>query len=93
MVVRDRIIRVGESVVCAELDDEAVLLNLESGIYYGLDSTGTQIWRLLAEGIGEDELVDRLADEFDADPEGLRRDVEEFLGILSSKGLLSVSAK
>ena len=90
MVVGEGTIRSGESVVYAELEDEAVLLNVASGIYYGLDSTGAFIWQLLAEGCGKDELVARLGEEFDADVEQLRRDVDEFLRALESKGLLSI---
>ncbi|MBN1400973.1 MAG: PqqD family peptide modification chaperone, partial [Anaerolineae bacterium] len=33
-----------------ELDGEAVLLNLESGHYYGLDEVGTRILSLLVDG-------------------------------------------
>ena len=31
-----------------ELQGEAVLLNLKSGVYFGLDPVGTRIWELFA---------------------------------------------
>ena len=35
------------SVICRELSGETVLLNLESGVYYGLDAVGTRVWQLM----------------------------------------------
>jgi hypothetical protein len=49
-----------ESVVYAELDDEAVLLNVETGLYFGLDPIGVQIWKLLTDGVSKDQIADRL---------------------------------
>jgi hypothetical protein len=35
--------------VSRDLEGEAVILNLESGTYFGPDKVGTQIWTLLQE--------------------------------------------
>ena len=40
-------IRVNEDVLFQELQGEAVLLNLKTGVYFGLDPVGTRIWQLL----------------------------------------------
>ena len=42
-------VRIPESVLFQELDGEAVLLHLESGVYFGLDPIGTRMWHLLEE--------------------------------------------
>ena len=76
-----------ESVVCAELDDEAGLLSVETGIYFGLDSVGARIWALLGEGAGPDEIFDRLLAEYDVEPAQLRADVSAFLEQLVANGL------
>ncbi len=88
MAISTRKLTVAESVVCAEVEGEAVLLNVASGVYYGLDSTGTFIWQQLTEGCTEAELRARLLAEYDVEAEELRRDVSDFLGALASKGLL-----
>ncbi len=36
-------------VLCRDLGAEAVVLDLESGIYYGLDEVGLRMWKLLQE--------------------------------------------
>jgi hypothetical protein len=76
-----------ETVVYAELDDEIVLLNVESGIYFGLDVVGARIWTLLAEGMNEEEMCERLQDEFAVDARELRADLAEFLDLLVARGL------
>src|SRR5437660_11811517 len=40
-------VKINEEVLFQELQGEAVLLNLKSGVYLGLDSVGTRIWNLL----------------------------------------------
>lgn len=81
---------INDTVVCAELDDEMVLLNVETGIYFGLDAVGTRIWTLLTEGATEDEIVTRLLDEYEVSPADLSADVSSFLDDLQSKGLALV---
>ena len=40
-------IRPSDEVLFQELQDESVLLDLKSGVYFGLDIVGTRIWQLL----------------------------------------------
>lgn len=83
-------IEVNQSIVCAELDQEMVLLNVETGKYFGLDSTGTRIWELLADGADEEGIVAALLNEYEVDPIQLRRDVSGFLASLSEKNLVQL---
>jgi len=80
-------VTVSDSVVDAVLGDEVILLNVESGLYFGLDPVGTRIWELLVEGTSEQEIVGRVLDEYDVEPERARTDVEAFIQTLASRGL------
>lgn len=82
-----RRVTVSESVVDAVLGDEAVLLNVQSGIYFGLDAVGARIWELLKEGASEDEINDRLLGEYRVEPRRLREDVAGFMRTLASRDL------
>ncbi|MGH2457754.1 MAG: PqqD family protein [Chloroflexota bacterium] len=93
MLAPRRKLTINETVVCAELDDEMVLLNVETGIYFGLDAVGTQIWTLLTEGATEDEIVARLLDEYEVPAPELRGDVSSFLDDLQAKGLALVEGE
>ena len=77
-----------EDVVAATLDDETVLLNVTTGVYFGLDDVGTRVWQLLAEGAGTSSIVDRLADEYEVGQEELRTDILSFVSELQSHGLI-----
>jgi hypothetical protein len=42
-------IRLVDDQMSCDLDGEAAILNLKSGIYFGLNPVGTRIWNLLKE--------------------------------------------
>jgi hypothetical protein len=84
-----RRVTVSPVVVFAELDGEAVLLDTESGIYFGLDPVGTRIWELLASGAGEAQVLATLHQEYEVAPDRLAADVAAFVDSLTAKGLVS----
>ena len=84
----DRRIRVSEAAVFRELDGEAVILQLDSGTYFGLDRVGTRVWQLIEAHGSLDLVVRHMLDEFDVDAERLAADVERLVSELLQKGLL-----
>ena len=88
MTVQAPQLLLNDSVVFAELDNEAVLLNVETGVYFGLDEIGTEIWNLLSAGGSESDVVGKLLLEYEVDPEQLRADVGDFIAKLESHGLI-----
>jgi hypothetical protein len=86
----DATVRIPDEVIFRELDGEAVVLNLDTGIYFGLDAVGTRIWRLLEEHKSLRLVLDTLVDEYDAAPDRLQRDLLAFIERLNSKGLLTL---
>jgi hypothetical protein len=67
---------------------EAVLLDVTSGTYFGLNTVGTRIWELLAQGQPLRAVLAMLGEEFDVEPESLGRDVAEFIDALELRGLV-----
>lgn len=86
-------LRVSDDVVFRELDGEAVILNLASGIYFGLDPIGTRIWQLVDQHGALDAVLAELRDEYDAPPEALERDLLRLASELTQKGLLEIDAR
>lgn len=84
-----RAYQINEAVVAAELDNEMVLLNVETGVYFGLDELGTRVWSLLVDGIDGEEIMRQLLDEYDVERNRLDADVAEFLKSLHAKGLIA----
>jgi len=83
-------IQLSSEVLFRELQGEAVLLDLRSQSYFGLDEVGTRIWQLLAEHGRREAALEALLLEFEVDRESLSRDIDEFLARLESAGLISV---
>ena len=81
-----------EGVVCAALEDGAVLLDVERGVYHGLDEVGLRIWTLLGEGNDPAAIAERLAGEYDAAPADIRADLGAFLDALRAQGLVREAA-
>jgi len=57
------------SVVCTDMDDGAVLLDLETTAYYSLNRTARRIWNFLDETPTLDGIATRLTSEFEVDYE------------------------
>lgn len=54
-----------KQVVQSKIDDEVVMMDIESGFYFGLNSVASVIWELLKEEKTIDELADFLITEYD----------------------------
>ena len=53
-----------EKVVWRFIDNEAVVLNLVSGHYYGLNKTSSLIWRLLNEEQTAEQIAARIEEKY-----------------------------
>lgn len=77
-----------------EVVDEAVLLDLERGHYFGLDEVGTRIWRLLAEHSTLPAVYRALLQEgYAADEEEIEHDLEDFIRQLAAEGLIELEGR
>ena len=72
------------------LDNEAVLLNLASERYFGLDETGTRMWQLATSAPNLDAAYQELLAEYDVAPELLRDNLTKLVTELVDNGLLEV---
>jgi hypothetical protein len=78
-------------VMSRQVGDETVILDLTSGMYFGLDPVGARIWQLLSEGHQVDAVVTSLLNEYEVSEEQLRQDVETLVSELISRGLVEVT--
>ena len=79
-----------EDVIFRELDGEAIILNLATGIYFGLDAIGSRMWTLFVASERLDRVAQTLAAEYDADVSVLERDVVGLAAELLAKGLVQI---
>lgn len=74
-------------VTCA-LGDEIAILDLESGTYYGLDSVGADVWRMIEKPITVAKVRDALLDLYEVEVARCECDLLDLLAELHSRGLI-----
>jgi len=89
-VALEQAVRIPSDVMFRELQGEAVILNLASSTYFGLDQVGTRIWQLCATHGSLRAVWEAMQHEFDAPGETLQTDLLAFVDELVAKGLLEV---
>ncbi len=80
-----------DDVLISNLQDESVILNLQSERYFGLDSIGTRILTVLTTSESIETAYERLLQEYDVDGQALREDLTALVEDLVEKGLLDIS--
>ncbi len=76
-----------------DLGDAAVLVGETDDDHFGLSPTGRRIWLLLEEADSVNDIVNRIATEFEITTEECRDDVTGFLEELLSLGLAEVEGQ
>ena len=62
--------------ITADLDEDMVMLDIEQGKYFSLDSVGKRIWELIETEKSIEELVELLLLEFEVDSDTCKEDIE-----------------
>ena len=81
-----------DHVLVQHLEDESVLLNLETGLYLGLNRTGAEMLRVLDEAPTVASAFDRLLERYSVEPDELRAELDRLLGELLEQGVLEIVA-
>ena len=83
-------ISIPKDVLFHELAGEAVLLNLATGKYYGLDEVGTRMWMLLSEHGRLEPVYQELLSEYDVEAQRLQDDLFRLIDSLAEQGLVEI---
>ena len=75
--------KVASHIAWRRVEDEVVVLDLNTSVYYALNDAGARIWELLSEGKSLDEVVDVLVEEYETDGKTADKDARSFLKDLS----------
>ena len=70
------------------LDGEAVLLNLESGVYYTLNRVGAAMWECFTGDQSLEDILSAMCDRFDVAEEVARKDLLALVAQLRQEGLI-----
>ena len=84
--------RINDDAVFRELDGESIVLNLQTGTYFGLDEVGTRVWQLIEQYGALHAVRDALVAEFEVEPETAGRDLAQLVSDLADRGLVDLDA-
>ena len=77
-----------KEVIQSRVGDEVVMLDVESGYYFGLNSVASVIWEMMKEKIELNTLVENLMKEFDVDKATCELDTLELLEEMKGKKII-----
>lgn len=86
----DRLRRV-PGLLAADVDGEMVMMDVEKGVYYGLDAIGSDIWKRLETPVSAAELAAELVKDYEADAATIETDVLALFNRLVEQGLAEVA--
>ncbi len=89
LTLSDRV-SVPEDVVSQEVGGERVLLNLDTGMYYGLNPIGNRLWVLITQHGSLQAAFDVMLGEYEVPPEKLEQDILRLADEFQAKGLVRV---
>ncbi len=76
--------------VSCSLGAEAAILNMSSGVYYGLDPVGAHIWSLLEQPRSVEDLRAAVMEEYEVESARCEADLLALLEKLRSEGLIEI---
>jgi hypothetical protein len=76
--------------IACDMGSEVVILDLTSGMYYGLDDLGARIWSLIEHPASLGTIRDAIMTDYDVDAATCERDILTFVQQMKSVGLVEI---
>jgi hypothetical protein len=83
-------VRISDDVIFNDLQGEVVLLNLKTGVYFGLDPVGSRAWQLMQDHGRLGPVRDAMLQEYAVSAARLREDLLDLVTRLVESGLVEV---
>lgn len=74
----------------ADLNGDKVMMNLDKGKYFALNSVGSRIWDMMIEEIYVKDLIKILLKEYNVDKKTCESNVLNYLGVLENEELITI---
>jgi hypothetical protein len=78
--------------IWCDMAEEAVILNLDSGVYYGLNPVGARVWKLIQEPKTVSDLLATLLETYDVAVDQCETDLFSLLQDLAANELIVIEA-
>lgn len=88
MITVEDTVAKSKELLMSTIDNEAVILGIKSGNYFGLNEIGTKIWSSLDQPVKVKSLINSFTNEYDEDEKTITDHIIEFLNALYGKSLI-----
>jgi len=75
----------------SEIDSEAVILDVNSGTYFGLNEVSNRIWQLLQTPTSSQQLLENVLEEYEVTEAEAVKDIQSLLKDMLNAGLIEVA--
>ncbi|MBS1522330.1 MAG: PqqD family protein [Bacteroidetes bacterium] len=89
-LILPKTVKISDNVLFQQINNECVLLDMDSEQYFGLDDVGARMWQVLSENGDTEQAVTLLLLEYDIDEITLRKDLFNLISELGNVKLVSV---
>jgi coenzyme PQQ synthesis protein D (PqqD) len=83
-------VKIPDDVLISRLQEESVILDLDSERYYGLDDVGTRVLSVLTNSDSIEAAYELLLEEYEVDSTVLRQDLLALIESLAEQGIVEV---
>jgi hypothetical protein len=91
ITLQSLVVRKDDGFLVSELGDDIVMMNMQSGNYLGLNSVSADIWRLMAQPITAEAILDNLINQYEIDRESCETQTLACLNKMLLHGMIQLN--
>ena len=85
----DRII-LNQELLQSEIDGETIMMSIDNGKYYGLNTVASRIWEIIKDEPLFSEIIEKLTIEYDIEKQQCETETKEFIDKLIENKLIKL---
>ena len=90
VIALNSVVARNDDIVAGVVDTDVMMMSIESGKYYHLNTSAGRIWDMLEQPRTVSELCEMLSKDFKVTPEACQKDVIRFLDELASRKIVKM---
>ena len=83
-------IKLNQELLQSEIDGETIMMSIDNGKYYGLNTVASKIWEIIKDEPLFSELIDKLTSEYNVEKEQCIIDTKSFIENLVKNKLVKI---
>jgi hypothetical protein len=83
-------LQISHNVIAQRLQDETILINMDTDRSFVLNRTSSRFWELCEQGLSVDQIQVQMLTEFDVTEAQLHQEIDRIIAMLQSEGLITL---